>query len=197
MPAAISGAISSAGLLQDVRVALENYLVWLEPRVGTRIRLAYHTHDLTMPTVRHLLNGFGLYGMEIDTVFAHGNVDTLASEVRAALPGLTPLDSTFATPADLKTWEQRGKAISPNGINLPPQEAGLAMPPPYLDRSEIKLTVPFLNAKELDIGVASEEVIVRMGHFRRHLLISGMEKGGNLRAKVEGKTLRLWVELEQ
>jgi hypothetical protein len=46
----------------------------------------------------------------------------------------------------------------------------------------------------LDIAVANEEVVIRLGQLRRHVLLPGLSEGGRLRARVEGETLRLWVE---
>ena len=62
------------------------------------------------------------------------------------------------------------------------------------EEREVQLAIPFLDPQQLDIAVASEEVVVRLGQQRRHVLLPGLVEGGRLRARVEGEILRLWVE---
>ncbi|HMQ35007.1 MAG TPA: ATPase, partial [Chloroflexaceae bacterium] len=66
---------------------------------------------------------------------------------------------------------------------------------PAANEREVRLAIPFLDAKLLDIALASEEVVVRHGQLRRHVLLPGLVSGGRLRAKVDpDEVLRLWVE---
>jgi hypothetical protein len=59
---------------------------------------------------------------------------------------------------------------------------------------EVRLYIPFMDPKRLDLALVSEEVVVRLGEQRRHILLPGIAEGGRLRARVEGEILRLWVE---
>jgi anion-transporting ArsA/GET3 family ATPase len=199
MPASILNALSSTSLMQDLRVALEWYTLWFDSAIGTRVRLVLPADEMTLPFMRYAMNGCGLYSMDVDTIFVRGDSEQVDAAVRDDLKDMfIPLESFAAAPADLETWTTQGAALyrkHDGKINLPEQENDIPpLPKQAIERNEVRLHLPFLNSKELDISVASEEVFVRIGEFRRQLLMAGMEKGGNLRAKVDGKTLRLWVE---
>lgn len=197
LPGNILNTLSSAGLLQDLRVALEKSHTWFNGSIGTRVRLIFPADELTTAMLRYALNGFGLYGMDVDTVIARGDTLHLDSAVQSALESRLVTHTLPITPANISEWAARGKQLYAHrsgDMGLPQQEEPTPIPPPIIERNEVRLTIPLLNSKSLDIAVASEEVIVRIGAFRRHLLVSGMERGGKLRAKIEGETLRLWVE---
>jgi arsenite/tail-anchored protein-transporting ATPase len=66
--------------------------------------------------------------------------------------------------------------------------------PPRPPAGELRLGIPFLDPRQLDVAVASEEIVLQLGSLRRHLVLPGLLEGGRLRAKVEGELLRLWVE---
>lgn len=194
---------SASSLLQDLRVQLERYGTWFEAGTGTRVRLAMPAEEMLLPVLRHTLGGLGLYGLAVDTLFVRGSdpardpLDTIDPAVRQVSGArLVPVGLPL-TPASLEDWAVRGAAIykdAPDGVGLPEQETPTEIPPPLVERREVRLHIPFLNSKALSIGIAREEVIVRMGQFRRHLLIAGVERGGNLRARAEGETLHVWVE---
>jgi hypothetical protein len=137
----------------------------------------------------------GLYGIAVDELVVPANPAEVSLETRQifsseagnARPKLR-IDPIIATPADRDTWALRGAALYHDGdANVPPARA------PGAER-ELRLGIPFLNAKALDIAVANEEVVVRLGQIRRHVLLPGLSEGGRLRARVEGEILRLWVE---
>jgi anion-transporting ArsA/GET3 family ATPase len=197
LPGSILNTLSSAGLLQDLRTSLERYCTWLDARVGTKVRLVFPAEEMSTPMLRYAMNGFGLYGMEVDAIFARGEEDGLDSSLRETLESLLVFHTLPLKPTDFAGWAERGKVLYESrqaGLDLPKVEGPDEAPPVFPFRKEVRLHIPLLDAKSLDIGVASEEVVVRLGPFRRHLLVAGMERGGQLRAKIEGETLRLWVE---
>jgi anion-transporting ArsA/GET3 family ATPase len=187
---------STYSLLQDVRLVLEQYANWLTASAGTRIRLALSTTDMSLPMMRYALGGSGLYGLSVDTIFTHGDTETIEPAVRDHLTSLLLPIPFSPTPTDVAGWAERGATLygsRAEGLALP--EQATSGPPPLTSGKDVRLHIPFLDRKSLDIGVASEEVIVRMGPFRRHLLVPGMEQeGGRLRARTEGEWLHLWVE---
>jgi len=199
LPASILNALSSAAIMQDLRVALERYTVWFDARFGTRIRLILPSEEMSLPYMRYVTNGLGLNSMKIDTIFFRGDEAEIDSTVRQKMGSmLSPLGTFTPAPATVEEWTKRGVDLyskRSEGLNLPKKDESLQIPPKPIEQSEIRLYLPFLDPKALDVGYASEEVIVRLGEFRRFLLMQGMEKGGNLRAKIEGDTLRLWVEV--
>ncbi len=200
MPASILNALSSTSIMQDLRTALEWYTVWFDRSIGTSVRLVLPAEEMTLPYMRYVLNGFGVYSMNVDTIFYRGDKGSIEQPVQDAVETFIPVDTLTTTATeDLGVWTERGNQIysaSDKGFVLPEQEHQIPpIPTSVIERSELRLHLPLLEPKTLDISVASEEVMVRLGEFRRHILMAGMEKGGNLRAKIEGKTLRLWVEM--
>lgn len=201
LPATVLNALSSAAVMQDLRVALERFSLWTDANYGTRIRLVLPAEEMTLPYMRYVMNGFGMSSMQVDTIFAQGDTTSLDPTVAQKLESrLVPMGAFAATPTDLDEWTNRGTLLyeqRPGNLGMPDEAELLPTPPRFAEQNEVRLHLPFRDhPNALDVGVASEEVIVRLGEFRRFLLISGMEKGGNLRARVEGDTLRLWVEME-
>jgi arsenite/tail-anchored protein-transporting ATPase len=192
-------APNAASMLQELRVLLERYCSWLDASTGTRVRLVMPAEEVSVPVMRHVMGGMGLYGLEVDAVFVHGdeaNIDpTVHQKLGATItPFLIPV-----TPTSLEEWANRGAYLYEKraaGLGLPEQAEMATFPPPVSEPQQVRLHIPFLEAKSLDIGFSNEEVIVRMGQFRRHILVAGIGQGGRLRAGVEGETLRLWVETE-
>ncbi len=195
---------ASAAPLQDLRVALESQRTLLTPESGARVRVALPISELPLPPTRQALGGFGLYSLEVDSLLVQGDAASLDSTTRNALssgdgqhrPRLLienlPIDAT-----DIAGWAERGKtlyrAVGPD-LGLPPEDQvqRTALTPETMN--EVNLHIPFLEAKALEIAVASEEVVVKFGPYRRHILLPALISGGRLRARVDGETLRLWVE---
>jgi anion-transporting ArsA/GET3 family ATPase len=67
---AFINTVSSAGLLQDLRVSLDRYCTWFDADVGTRVRLVMPAEELHFAGLRSIFHRFGLYGMQIDTLIA-------------------------------------------------------------------------------------------------------------------------------
>jgi arsenite/tail-anchored protein-transporting ATPase len=195
---------ASAAPLQDLRVALESQRTLLAPESGARVRVALPISELSLPPARQALGGFGLYSLEVDSLLVHGDAADLDSGTRNALssgdgqrrPRLLieqlPLDAT-----DIAGWAERGKMlyrdVGPDlGLPLESQVQRPELRPETMN--EVNLHIPFLEARALEIAVASEEVIVKFGPYRRHILLPALISGGRLRARVDGETLRLWVE---
>lgn len=197
MPASLLNAMPSAGLMQELRTALEHFGVWFQDQANSRVRLVYQADEMSLPMMRFAMSGLGLYGMHVDTIFSRGEQENINAEVRQKFDSLITPSTIELTPTDMDGWTERGKqmyAQRSEGLGLPNDV--MTKPPKFVEQKEIQLHIPMMDAKTLDIGVASEEIVVRIGPFRRHLLMAGMEKGGRLRAKVEGETLRLWVETD-
>jgi anion-transporting ArsA/GET3 family ATPase len=196
IPSAIL-APSATGPLQDLRVVLEEQRSRLDAATGTRVRLVATPEELHLPAIRQSLQSFGLYGLASDELVVAGELTEVddpprhefAPETGRFRPTLRvgPLP---ATPTDRDGWALRGAALYRDGDIYNP--AAPARPP--TGEREARLYIPFLDPKSLDIALASEEVVVRLGSQRRHLLLPGITEGGRLRAKVEGELLRLWVE---
>ena len=184
--------------LQDLRVELEEQRARLDATTGTRVRLVATHDELTMPGVTAVLSAFGLYGMAVDELLVAGELTEISEaarqlfspEVSVARPHLRvgPIPTSGA---DRDAWALRGAALYHDGEVFDPARS---VRPPAGER-ELRLYIPFLDAKTLDIALASEEVIVRLGQHRRHVLLPGIVTGGRLRAKVDPpEVLRLWVE---
>lgn len=186
--------------IQDFRVDLEQQRARLNPGNGTRVRLALSVEELGLPAVRQILGGLGLYGLWVDTLIVRGSADDVDTATRQNFengPGkVRPrllLDSLPLLPTNIDGWSERGAQLygtRPEGLGLTNNDA----PSTPANQKELLLHIPFLEPRALDIAVASEEVVVSFGQFRRHILLPGLIGGGRLRARVEGETLRLWVE---
>lgn len=194
---------ASAAPLQDLRVALEMQRTLLAPESGARVRVVLPINELPLPPTRQALGGFGLYSLEVDALLVQGDAAALDHSTRNALtsgdgqrrPRLLihqlPLEAS-----DAAGWAERGKVLYKElgaDLGLPAEHSRQ----PELTAemmNEVNLHIPFLEAKALEIAVASEEVVVRFGPYRRHILLPALITGGRLRARVDGETLRLWVE---
>jgi anion-transporting ArsA/GET3 family ATPase len=194
IPSALIPA-STFSPLQDLRAEFEEYRARLDAATGTRVRFVTSPEELRLPTLQSDLSTLGLYGIAVDELVVPANSAEVSLETRQifgpeagnARPKLR-IDPISATPADRDAWALRGAALYHDGdINAPEART------PAAER-ELRLGIPFLNAKALDIAVANEEVVVRLGQIRRHVLLPGLSEGGKLRARVEGEILRLWVE---
>jgi len=186
---------STAAPLQDLRAVFEEYRARLDASTGARVRLVVSPSELHLPPLRNDLVALGLYGMGVDEVMVPGEPVEVGSEIRQffgheggptrPILHISPLPTS---PADRDTWALRGAALyHDRDIGVPPAHA-------HGTEREVRLVIPFLDAKAIDIAVANEEVVVRLGQLRRHVLLPGLSEGGRLRARVEGETLRLWVE---
>jgi anion-transporting ArsA/GET3 family ATPase len=194
VPAALIAPTAIAPL-QDLRVLLEEQRATLEATTGTRVRLVATPEELRYPHLRTALTAFGVYGLATDEVVVSGDpaqVDLelrheFSAEASPARPHLR-LGTLVYTQATTDDWALRGAALYRDGDVLS------AAPPPPSEARTLRLAIPFLDPKALDIAVASEEVVLRLGQLRRHILLPGLVEGGRLRARVEGETLRLWIE---
>lgn len=196
-PAALI-APSAQAPLQDLRVYLENQRASIAAETGTRVRLVTTPEDLHLPSVRTALTGLGLYGMASDKVIVVGDAAQVTETMRyefspetsKARPSLL-VGELPHTPALRDAWALRGAALYLDGEVFEPLPATR----PAAHEREIRLSIPFLDPKLLDIALANEEVLVRLGPMRRHVLLPGLAAGGRLRAKVESEEMvRLWVE---
>ncbi len=191
---------STAAPLQDMRVMMEQQRSLLEAHNGARVRMVVSAEELALPPVRQALSGFGLYGLEVDTILVRGVEDDVDTATRQLFDGAGNkgrpkllVDALPILPTDIASWAERGAALydkRPEGLDIPLEAPGT----PNEGGREIRLHIPFLDANSLDIAVASEEVVIRLGQFRRHLVLPGLTSGGRLRARIEGEILRLWIE---
>jgi arsenite-transporting ATPase len=189
---------STTGPLQDLRVELESQRARLEASSGTRIRLVLTPDELLMPPVRAALTALGLYGMASDELIVVGERAAVGEAARREFSPETSrsrptlrIDPLPSSPTTRDGWALRGATLYGDGEVFDPA----ASPRPGGGEREIKLYIPFLDSKLLDIALASEEVVVRLGQLRRHVLLPGIASGGRLRAKVDpDEVLRLWVE---
>jgi anion-transporting ArsA/GET3 family ATPase len=195
VPAAII-APSAVAPLQDLRLELEETRARLDAATGSRVRLVVSPEELRLPALRRALQTLGLYGIASDELLVAGEprgVEELRQEFYPAKPAPRPA-LRFAplptSPANRDEWALRGATVYRDGPVFDPD----APPIPAANPREARLAIPFLNPQTLDIAVINEEVVVQLGPLRRHLLLPGLSDGGNLRAKVEGETLRLWME---
>jgi anion-transporting ArsA/GET3 family ATPase len=183
--------------LQDLRVVLEEQRAALDAATGSRVRLVVTPEELGLSAVHQALTTLGLYGLASDELLVAGELAAVhdaqrrefvpeAGRYRPALR-VGPLPTTAT---DRDSWALRGAALYRDGPVIDPVVA--ARPGP--GERELRLYIPFLDPRELDVAIASEEIVVRLGNLRRHLLLPGVAEGGRLRAKVEGELLRLWVE---
>lgn len=193
---------NSVAPLQDFRVVLEGHRGRFDALNNTRVRLALPVEDMALPQVRQELGGLGLYGLEVDTLILRGNDHSLDDAAREHFTAgsSTPRPSILVHelsvhPTDRIGWVERGTKLygsRPEGLSLPRgNDKSFGSPP---DQREVRLHIPFLDSRDLDIALTNEEVVVRVGNFRRHILLAGLGDGGRLRARVEGEVLRLWVE---
>lgn len=196
IPAALI-APSMTAPLQDLRLLLEEQRATLTYASGTRVRVVVTPEELSLPPLRTALVGLGLYGMAVDELIVNGDpaqVDAAARHTFSleASPSRPPLQiARFELgPADRDSWALRGAALYRDRDVFNASEPARQ---PSTDR-DVRLYIPFLEPKGLDIAMASEEVVLRLGQFRRHLLLVGLNEGGRLRARVENEILRVWVE---
>ncbi|PMP80002.1 MAG: ATPase, partial [Chloroflexus aggregans] len=152
--------------------------------------------ELRLPPLRKSLTAFGLFGLASDEVIVNGTPDQVDDESRhdfshetsRARPILR-IGQLELTPTDRDTWALRGASLYRDGDIFATEP-----PRPTSSDRDLRLLIPFLNPKALDIAVANEEVVVQLEQLRRHVLLPGLVDGGRLRARVEGELLRLWVE---
>jgi arsenite/tail-anchored protein-transporting ATPase len=193
IPAALIGPTAIAPL-QDLRVVLEQQRNRLEGASGTRVRLVLAGAELGLSLTRDALIGMGLYGLELDHLLidsSEGQPDAAAQQAFSSGPNRPSLlvQPIITTPATISEWAARGEALYGEAGFSP---AGAART--VSGEREIKLHVPFIDPKALDVAMASEEIVLRLGQFRRHLLLPALAAGGKLRARVDGEVLRVWVE---
>jgi anion-transporting ArsA/GET3 family ATPase len=191
-------APNAIGPLQDMRVLLEEQRANIDASSGSRVRLVLDAEDMMLPSLRNALSGLGLYGLKVDTILVRGEEgaidETTQKQFGTATTDLRPpllVDELPQSPTNLSGWAERGAALygkRSEGLAWPPAQ------PPAPAQGNLHLSIPFLDGRSLDIAVINEEVVVRMGQFRRHVLLPGLASGGKLRARVDGDTLRLWVE---
>ncbi|RRR73327.1 MAG: ATPase [Candidatus Viridilinea halotolerans] len=184
--------------LQDLRVELEAQRARIDAATGSRVRLVVTPEELSMPGVPISLTSLGLYGMAVDEVIVAGDLgkvseasrETFSPEASSVRPRLR-VGPVATEIANRDAWALRGAELYHDGEVFDPN---LTKHPPTGER-EMKLYIPFLDPKTLDIALSSEEVVVQLGPLRRHVLLPGIVTGGRLRAKVEpAEVLRLWVE---
>ncbi|PDW04115.1 ArsA family ATPase [Candidatus Viridilinea mediisalina] len=184
--------------LQDLRVELEAQRARIDAATGSRVRLVVTPDELAMPGVASSLTSLGLYGMAVDELIVAGELadvpeslrETYSLEASNVRPQLR-IGPLAASITDRDTWALRGAHLYDDGDVCDPAIKPL---PPAGDR-ELKLYIPFLDPKTLDIALTNEEVVVQLGPLRRHVLLPGIVTGGRLRAKVDPvEVLRLWVE---
>lgn len=184
--------------LQDLRVELERQRASLDAGTGARVRLVVSPDELGFPPVRSALSALGLFGMAVDEVVVTGPDAAISPALRAefdpsiniARPALRAAVLPTSS-ADRDAWAERGAAMYGD---VPVYDLARS-PRPAASEREIKLFIPFLDAKALEIALANEEVVVQIGPLRRHVLLPGIVNGGSLRAKVDPKeVLRLWVD---
>ncbi|MCG8347648.1 MAG: ATPase [Chloroflexales bacterium] len=197
IPAAII-APNSVAPLQEMRILLEEQRAKIDVTSGSRVRLVFDAEDIILPSLRNVLSGLGLYGLKVDTILVRGEESAIDAETRkqfgTEITDMRPpllVDELAQSPTSLSGWAERGAALYGK------RDQGLAWPPeqtPATNQAELRLSIPFLDGRNLDIAVINEEVVVRMGQFRRHVLLPGLVSGGKLRARVDCDTLRLWVE---
>lgn len=190
-------APSALAPLQDLRVSLEERRAELDGVTGTRVRMVVTPEELRLPAIRQALTALGLYGLATDELIVAGELSEVddasrrdfSPETGDVRPHLRvgPLPTR---PTDRDTWALRGAALYRDGDIFNPH----ATPRPPVGEREVRLYIPFMDPKLLDLALISEEVVVRLGEQRRHLLLPGIAEGGRLRARVEGEVLRLWVE---
>jgi arsenite/tail-anchored protein-transporting ATPase len=193
IPAALIGPTAIAPL-QDLRVVLEQQRTRLEGASGTRVRLVLAGSELGLSSTRDALIGMGLYGLELDRLIvdtAQGAADAAAQQAFSSGPNrpallVNALDSSVTS---VEGWATRGEALY-GTEGYAPAAGGRTVS----GEREIKLHVPFIDPKALDVAMASEELVLRLGQFRRHLLLPALAAGGKLRARVDGEILRVWVE---
>lgn len=195
VPAALI-APSATAPLQDLRVVLEEQRASLEAATGTRVRFVAGADELHYPHLRTALTALGVYGLAADEIIVPvepAQVDLhIRHEFSAEASQVRPHLRIGALPhaqGVVDDWALRGAALYRDG-----DVTGELPPEPHHDPRELRLAIPFLDPKALDVAVASEEVVLRLGQIRRHILLPGLIEGGRLRARVEGETLRLWVE---
>ncbi|NTV64726.1 MAG: ArsA family ATPase [Oscillochloris sp.] len=186
---------STTAPLQDLRAEFEEHRARLNATTGARVRLVATPDELRLPPLRNDLVALGLYGTMIDKIIVPGEPGEVSSELRQLFgPEAGQFRPTLhfgpiaTSPADRDTWALRGAALYRDG------DIGSSTPFPHVGERELRLAIPFLDAKALDIAMANEEVVIRIGQLRRHVLLPGLSEGGRLRARVEGESLRLWVD---
>lgn len=196
VPAALI-APTAVAPLQDLRVWLEDLRTRFHVATGTRVRMVASPEELRLPPLRTTISTLGLYGIAVDEVIVPGDPATVDTPTRhefshegGKFRPVLRIGALPWSPAERDTWALRGAALYRDGDIYDPHAPTY---PPSADR-EVHMYVPFLDPKALDIAVATEEVIVRLGQLRRHLVLPGLIEGGRLRARVENESLRLWIE---
>lgn len=197
----IPAAVLAPGVLaplQDLRIELERQRSSIEAKSGARARLVLSPEELMQPPIRGALTALGLYGIATDELIVIGDRSAVSDEARRefspetsrARPTLR-INQLPTSPANRDTWALRGAALYNDSEVFDPATAAR----PDESGREVRLEIPFLDSKLLDIALASEEVVIRHGELRRHLLLPGIVSGGRMRAKVDpDEVLRLWVE---
>lgn len=190
-------APSALAPLQELRVMLEEQRARFDGVTGTRVRMVVTPEELHLPAVRQALTALGFHGLAMDELVVAGELSEVdeasrrdfSPETGDVRPHLRvgPLPTR---PTDRDTWALRGATLYRDSDIYSPG----APTRPAVGEREVRLYIPFMDPKSLDLALVSEEVVVRLGEQRRHILLPGIAEGGRLRARVEGEILRLWVE---
>jgi anion-transporting ArsA/GET3 family ATPase len=218
-PASVSRAIIPVGLipfpmewtgnLQDARVRLEQLRDETVAPAGARVRYVLRPDRAGVLEARVAIPALQLFGLAVERLVAGPVLDgaarsaglgPLVDEQEAALeeaaaiwPALPrlrlPAGPTPASPAQLAAL---GAAIYAGDSPAP---AGAARPPVRLGgppEPQVALDLPGLPREELGLTLSGDELIVRAGPYRRHILLpDGLRGVTAIRAAKQGDTLTI------
>jgi arsenite-transporting ATPase len=217
-PASVSRAVIPVGLipfpmewtgnLQDARVQLEQLRDETVSPANARVRYVLRPDRAGVAEARVAIPALQLFGLAVESLVAGPVFDTglrrsglgelldeqeaALGEVAAAWPRLPRLrlDAAAPSPNGVDPLTARGRALY--GAASPMPEAPLASPVRLNGSPEpsVAMDLPGLPREELGLTLSGDELIIRAGPYRRHLLLpDGLRGVTAIRAAKQGDTL--------
>ncbi len=195
------------GQVQQARADLEQLRDTTLDPTSTRVRYVVRPDAGGLRDARIAVPALHLFGLAVETLIAgplmpaayvNGPLAALSAEQSQVIAETAaiwpehqlftlPLGPTPATPAELAAL---GAAMYANTSPLP---AATVNPPIVVSGApdpSIAINLPGLHREELGLTLSGDELIVRAGPYRRHLLMPDALRGaGNIKATRQGDTL--------
>ena len=192
------------GNLQEARVRLEQLRDETVAPSNASVRYVLRPDRAGLEEARVALPALQLFGLAVERIVAgpllpavpglealRAEADATLAETTATWPTLPLLRLTAAaTPASLAALTAQGDALYADGSPIPGAE--LAAPvrlvgPPA---PAVALDLPGLPREQLGLTLSGDELIVRVGPYRRHLLLpEGLRGVSAIKASKQGDTL--------
>jgi anion-transporting ArsA/GET3 family ATPase len=197
----------SIGKIQDARVRLESLRDSAVDFKNTTARYVLRPDRVALEEARISLAALQLHGLAVDALLVgpmlpDDTPDTGLAAVAARQREIITEAETIWSPrpvfqmplntseAGINVLQEIGQAIYAS--HAPEETYGTAMPIEYGNEQDpfIAIKLPGLPREELNLTVSHDELVVRAGPYRRHILLpKALRKTNNIKASRKGEQL--------